>query len=182
MQNRYFFLHRLVHWATAILVLGLLAVGTLFYFMGHDGIEELFGATFTNTLYTYHKAFGIVVLGLALVAIFFRVLLGTPDYNPRLGWLWRLPSRWTHGLIYICIVTMPIVGWLGSNAAGHPVQVFKYTMPTLIGEDKPLAEQIFWLHGLIGWVLLGLVAIHILAALVHSKIVRDNVMERMRLF
>jgi cytochrome b561 len=181
MQNRYFFPHRLVHWAIALLVLGLLAIGTLFWALGHDGIQELFGATFTDTLYTYHKAFGIVVLGLALLSIAFRVLFGRPDYNPPLGWLWRIPSRWTHGLLYIAIVTMPIVGWLGSNAAGHPVQVFKYTMPTLIGEDKPLAEQIFWLHGVIGATLLCLVALHVLAAIFHSKIIRDTITERMRL-
>jgi cytochrome b561 len=182
MQNRYFFPHRLIHWATAILVLVLLAVGTVFYFVGHETLQATLGENITNTLYTYHKAFGIVVLGLALVALCFRILFGTPDYNPRLGFLWRLPSRWVHGLLYICIVAMPIIGWLGSNAAGHPVQVFDYTMPTLIGEDKLLAKQIFWLHGLVGWTLMCLVALHVLAAFLHTKILRDNIAERMRLF
>ncbi len=182
MQNRYIFPHRLIHWAIAILVLGLLAAGTLFFLVGHEKLQTTLGENLTNMLYTYHKAFGIVVLGLALVAIFFRVLFGTPDYNPRLGWLWRLPSRWFHGLLYIGIVAMPIIGWLGSNAAGHPVQVFDYTMPTLIGEDKLLAKQIFWLHGLVGWTLMGVVAVHILASFLHAKILRDTITERMRLF
>lgn len=182
MQNRYFFLHRILHWSIAILVLGLLGAGMLFFFVGHDALQSAVGQGLTNTLYTYHKAFGIVVLGLALVGIVFRVLFGTPDYDPPLNILFRLPSRWIQALIYMGLVTMPIVGWAGSNAAGHPVQVFDYVMPTLLGEDKLLAEQLFWLHGMIGWAILGLVAIHILAALFHAKILRDQVMSRMSLF
>jgi len=181
MQNRYIFPHRVIHWAIALLVFGLLAVGILFWSLGHEGIQKLLGDTLTNMLYTYHKAFGIVVLCLALIGLGFRLLFGAPDYNPKLGWLWRLPSRWVHGLIYICILTLPIVGWLGSNAAGHPVQVFKYTLPTLIGEDKLLAGQIFWLHGLIAVTLVCLIAIHVLASFLHTKILRDNIAERMRL-
>lgn len=182
MQNRYIFPHRLVHWAIAVLVLGLLAVGTVFYFVHHDGLVKLIGESATNTLYTYHKAFGIVVLGLALVNVFFRVLFGSPDYNPPLVWLLRIPSRWTHILLYCGIVAMPIIGWLGSNAAGHEVHVFKYVLPTLLSQDKLLAENLFWLHGVIGFALMALVALHIVAAFFHAKIARDNVDERMRLF
>ena len=181
MQNRYFLLHRLVHWATAILVLGLLAAGLVFFFVGFDGLKAIFGETFARTLYSYHKAFGIIVLGLALVGIFFRVLFGTPEYEPPLSAIFRLPSAGVQALMYMALVAMPLIGWAGSNAAGRPVQVFDYTMPVLVGQDKLLAENLFWLHDLIGWVLMGLVAIHILAAIVHSKILHDKVTERMSL-
>ena len=182
MQNRYFILHRLVHWATALLVLGLLAAGLLFIFVGHDGLKTILGEQLTSSIYTYHKAFGIVVLGLALVGVFFRVLFGTPDYDPPLSAIFRVPSGWVQALMYMILVAMPLIGWAGSNAAGHPVQVFDYLMPTLVGQDKLLAEKLFWMHGLLGWVLMGLVAIHILAALLHAKILRDKVTERMSLF
>jgi len=43
-------------------------------------------------------------------------------------------------------------------------------------------ETLFSVHGLLGWLIIGLIAVHVGAALMHWRVRRDGVMERMSLF
>jgi cytochrome b561 len=180
--NRYAMVQRLLHWLIALLVLGLLGVGMIFSFLGFDGTKATFGGDVTNALYTYHKTFGIVVLGLMVLRLGLRLVLGAPSYRQPLGGLERGVSRAVHGLFYVALLAMPVLGWLATAAGGFPVQFFNMTLPGLIGKDKALSETLFWLHGLVGWLLLGLIVLHVGGAMMHWLFKRDGVMERMSLF
>jgi cytochrome b561 len=83
--------------------------------------------------------------------------------------------------LYVALLAMPILGLLATAAGGYPVQFFEWTLPGLIGKDKALSDTLFWLHGLVGWVLLGLILLHVGAAMRHWLIKRDGVMARMSL-
>ena len=74
------------------------------------------------------------------------------------------------------------LGWLATAAGGYPVQFFDLNLPGLIGKDRALAETLFWLHGLLGWLIIGLIAVHVGAAMMHWLVKRDGVMARMSLF
>ena len=54
-----------------------------------------------------------------------------------------------------------------------------FQIPALMAPDKALSEQVLWVHGLAAYILLGLVAIHIAAALYHHFIRGDGVLARM---
>jgi cytochrome b561 len=180
-SNRYALVQRLLHWLIALLVLGVLGVGMTLGFLGFDGVKQTFGDQATNALYTYHKTFGILVLVLMLARLGFRLGLGTPPYRQALGGLERAASRTVHGLFYVALLAMPVLGWLATAAGGYPVQFFGWTLPGLIGKDKALSETLFWFHGLVGWVLLVLIVVHLGGAMWHWLIKRDGVMERMSL-
>ena len=179
---RYALAQRLIHWVVAILVLVLLGVGMTLGFLGFDGVKNTFGPEVTNALYTYHKTFGIVVLTLVVLRLTLRLLLPTPPYRMPLSRFERAASHSVHGLIYVALLAMPILGWLATAAGGYPVQFFAWTLPGLIEKDKALGETLFWLHGLVGWTLLGLIVLHVAGAMWHWLIRRDGVMTRMSLF
>jgi cytochrome b561 len=179
---RYSLVQRLLHWLIAVLVLALLGVGMIFAFLGFNGIRQTFGEQGTNALYTYHKTFGIVVLGLMLLRLGLRLVLGAPSYRPPLTALERAASRTVHGLFYAALLAMPVLGWLATAASDYPVQFFDMRLPGLIGKDKALGATLFQLHGLIGWLLLGLIVVHVGAAMRHWRVKRDGVMARMSLF
>jgi cytochrome b561 len=179
---RYALVQRLLHWLIALLVLALLGVGMIFAFMGFDGIQQTFGKGGANALYTYHKTFGILVLGLMVLRLGFRLTLGAPAYRPPLTGLELAASRTVHGLFYVALLAMPVLGWLATAAADYPVQFFDMRLPGLIGKDKALGETLFGLHGLVGWLILGLIAVHIAGALRHKLVKHDSVMARMSLF
>lgn len=181
-DNRYSLAQRVLHWLVALLVLPVLAVGITLGWLGFEGTRETFGGEATDLLYTAHKTVGIVVLGLMLARLGFRLALGAPPYRSPLTGLEGLASRAVHGLLYAVLLAMPVLGWLATAAGGYPVQFFGWTLPGLIGKDKALGETLFGVHGLVGWVLLGLVVLHVAGAMMHWLVKRDGVMARMSLF
>lgn len=180
--NRYGYFRRLVHAAVALIGLGLLGVGLLFYFFGHDGLQAKFGADTTKMLYTYHKSLGLVAFVLMLMVFSMRRRHGVPPYEPPLAVLLRFPSKLVHWLLILAMLVMPVLGLLGTIMGGYPVQFFDWSLPNLMVQNKALSEQFFHYHSLVGWVLLGLVGIHLVGAYVHGAIARDNVNSRMSLF
>ncbi len=179
--DRYALVQRLLHWLIAILVLGVLGVGMTLGFLGYDGVKESFGDEVTNALYTYHKTFGVMILALMILRLALRLGLGAPPYRPPLAGFERVASRAVHDLFYVALLAMPVIGWLATAAGGYPVQFFGWTLPGFIGKDKELSETLFTIHGVIGWVILGLVVLHVAGAMRHWLIKRDGVMARMSL-
>ncbi|MFB1486910.1 MULTISPECIES: cytochrome b [unclassified Thiocapsa] len=179
---RYNYAQRLLHWLIALLVLGLLAVGALLGNLGFDKLKDLVGLEMTNQLYGYHKTFGILLLALMILRVALKRLFRSPAYQPPLTGLNRAASLTVHTLFYVALILMPILGWLGTAAGGFPVQFFDVTLPGLIAENKELSKTLFQLHGIVGWVILGLILIHVSAAIYHWRIKRDGVMKRMSLF
>jgi cytochrome b561 len=179
---RYNLAHRLLHWFIALLVFGLLAIGSLLGTLGYDGVKDLVGSEMTNQLYGYHKTFGIVLLMLMVIRLALRRLFRPPAYQPALNGFERAASLAVHSLFYIALIVMPVLGWLATASGGFPVQFFNLTLPGLISENKELSKTLFELHALVGWVILGLIVLHVSAAVYHWKIKRDGVMGRMSLF
>lgn len=177
----YSLVQRLLHWLIVIVALALLGVGLTLGNLGYEGAVESFGSDLTNSLYTYHKTFGVLLLGLMVLRLALRLGMGAPPYRqPLLPWQ-RAASRLVHGLFYLVLIAMPVVGWLGTAAGGYPVQFFDWTLPGLIAKDESLSKDLFELHGWLGWLLIGLILIHVSAALMHWLIQRDGVMQRMSL-
>jgi cytochrome b561 len=179
--SRYGYFRRLVHWALALVGLCLLGVGLLFYFFGHDGLVAKFGADTTGQLYMYHKSFGLIALILALMVYSMRRRSGVPPYDPPLPILLRFPSKLVQWLIILLMIVMPILGLVGTLLGGHPVEFFQWSFTNTIYQSKGLSEQFFHYHQVVGWVLLGLVLIHLFGAYVHGAIARDSVNSRMGL-
>lgn len=178
-RYRYNLLHRLLHWATAICVIGLLIVGGMFWYLGFEGTLETFGKAGTNMLYMLHKSFGVVVLGLTLLRIVVKLTTHKPPYSVPLTDFERAASGAVHGLLYVALIAMPIFGWLYTAAGGFPVEFFGTTLPGIIGKDEALKETFLMLHGYTGLAILVFISIHIAAALRHWFLKQDGVIARM---
>jgi hypothetical protein len=74
---------------------------------------------------------------------------------------------------------LPLLGWALSNAEGKPVHLFGLTLPALVSADEDLADTLQAWHLNAAWVLLGLVSLHVAAALWHHFVLRDEVLRRM---
>ncbi|MGE5153749.1 MAG: cytochrome b [Bdellovibrio bacteriovorus] len=178
---RYTLIQRLLHWLIVLLAFGLLGVGLTLGNLGYEGTVAAFGSDTTNLLYTYHKTFGVLLLGLMVLRVLLRVTVGTPPYRQPLAAWQAAASKVVHGLFYLVLFALPVVGWLGTAAGGFPVQFFGWELPGLIGKDEDLGKALFEIHGWLGWILIALIVIHVAAALMHWLIQRDGVVERMSL-
>jgi cytochrome b561 len=88
-------------------------------------------------------------------------------------------ARTSHALLYVCMVAMPLAGYLGSTFSGYPIKYFGLTVPGWGWKDDALKEFFSAVHYSAAWCFMVLIGLHIAAALKHRLVDRDGVFARM---
>lgn len=130
-----------------------------------------------------HYQFGVVLFGVMLMRALWRLSQSAPrppDSEPR----WRrLTAHGVHAMLYCLLITMPISGYIIWVHMHAPMEVFGlFTLPTVFTppvEDETLRAGAWYVHYASGWFVVGLVALHIAAALWHLLAKDDGVFKRM---
>ena len=136
--------------------------------------------TARTVLMTLHRQAGLVVLvalGLRLLA---RFSFGMKDFAVGLPLVMKLAAKFAHVALYAALLALPLLGWAVSNAHGVGLSLFGILpLPNLAQEDSDLADTLTDWHVWVAWALLGLVTMHIAAALWHHLARRDGVLSAM---
>ena len=128
--------------------------------------------------YAWHKWAGISLLGLVTLRLIWRGIAQAPELLPAPVWQQRL-ARLSHILLYALMFAIPLSGWLMSSAAGFTVNYLGVLpLPDLVGKDKALFETLKEVHETLNFTLLGMVIIHVLAALKHHFVDHDASLRR----
>ena len=160
-----------LHWTLAAFIIGMTALG---WYM--TSIEDLPGA---GQYFGLHKSVGLIVAGLVLLRVLWR-LSHRPAPLPVDMSAWQVgAAKMGHGLLYAAMVVMPLSGVIGSMLGKGGIAFFGWSLPRVFAVNTDLSEIVFTVHSATAWVLTGLVAMHVLAALKHLVIDRDGVFQRM---
>lgn len=170
--NTYGSVTRFLHWLVFLLVLIMIPLG---YFMVDVPDKALRGQVIN-----IHKVIGVSIFLLMLI----RVLWAYNNVKPALPFqtpTWqRVIERLMHFLLYAGLIIMPLSGLVGAVAGGRPPHVGDINIVLPISQNKELAEFSFEnIHNPLAIILIVLISIHILAALYHHFIKRDDVLRRM---
>lgn len=164
-----------IHWLTVVMVLGLVVVGLL--------MQELPNSLSKFQIYALHKSFGLTVLGLTVIRLLWRLVVGAPKPVPGTPRWQVIVAGISHGALYLVLLAMPISGWLYHSASGaipRQLEWFKqFAVPSLSGRDEAVAEFALAAHEWLFLLLAALVTVHALAALKHHYIDRDRTLVRM---
>ena len=170
----------ILHWLIGLIIIGLLALGLVM------GEEDLWSKEVQGQLYGLHKAFGMTVIALTVVRILWRLMNPPPALPATMKPIELTISKLTHFAFYALMLGIPMTGWALTTAAGYaPINIFGIfswpAMPILAdhGTQKELAEQIGEIHELLAYGMMGLLALHIGAALKHQFIDKDGLLWRM---
>lgn len=160
-----------LHWLLALLIIGMLWLGF--------SLEDIPRNTPARAFYVnLHKSFGVLVLMLVLLRLGWRAThkVALPAGMPR----WQeQAAAWSHRLLYLCMLLQPLSGYLASAFGKYGVKFFGIPLPQWAWESKPLQSFFGSVHGVVAVALLVLVALHVLAALKHLLVDRDQVFQRM---
>ncbi len=162
---------RVMHWLTVICVVMAAA-----FILTRDQLD---GRNVRLWLLEGHRHFGLFVLALFVIRVFVRLRVGKLPSSGEAPWPMRAAAGLTHIALYALLVTLPLLGWALSSAEGKPVHLFGATLPNFVAADEDLADTLQTWHLNAAWVLLGLVCLHIAAALWHHFVMRDGVLRRM---
>lgn len=160
------------HWLVALLIVVQGAIGLT--------MVEL-GMTPTKVrVYALHKSIGLTILALVLLRLSWRAMQRLPRDMPGPAWQ-RIAARISHALLYLLMLVLPLSGWLFNSAANFPLSWFGLVhVPGLThGYDPALKSLARAAHEWLFWILAGVVAIHVGAALWHHFGQRDDVLRRM---
>lgn len=174
--ERYSATARAFHWVTVAFVAVQIPVGLAMTYRGHT--LDVWDAT-TDSLYSTHKLVGFVLLWVVLARIGYRLWHGAPRPEPTLERWQRTGSNVVHMLLYILLVLIPILGWIGISYFGA-LEVFGwFSLPALTSRSEGLANQILAIHMSVAWLLIVLIIGHAGMALFHYFVRKDNVLRRM---
>lgn len=126
-----------------------------------------------------HKSFGVMILGLAIFFILWRQLGSRPLWPNTMTLLQKRLAKGIHWSLLFVMFAMPISGILMSQFHGYPVAVFGHDIPNFVSENKAFSSFFKEAHEIVGYVIMGLVGVHILGALVHHFYYRDRVLKNM---
>jgi cytochrome b561 len=143
-------------------------------------LRELFpkGSDPRETLKSLHFMLGLSVLLLVTLRIYAKVTSVTPIITPGLSPIQDYAAKLGHLALYGLMVAMPVLGWLMLSAAAKPIPFFGLELPALLAENKDLAKSLKEIHETIGVIGYYLIGIHVLAALYHHHIRKDNTLTR----
>jgi cytochrome b561 len=160
-----------LHWLLALMVVFSLAMGML-------SLKEIPNAS-PDKLFALrgHMVAGVLILVLMLVRFAVRFALPRPEpATTGSGFLDRLSVIVHYGL-YLLVVLMAASGIATAVQAGLPGIVFGGSgapLPESFGIYRPRV-----VHGVIATLLLALAGVHVLAALYHQFVRKDNLLSRM---
>jgi cytochrome b561 len=170
--NRYNGGARLLHWLIALLMAGMYLTDQVrdFYDRGTPERDWWLGA---------HASMGIVVLGLTILRLLWRLVSKSPEALPASP-LVQLGAKLGHLVLYLATFGLPLSGFLRYASTGRDVMLYGNTLASPFGNNEMLHNIGEFLHnGLWTNLLLFVIGIHVAAALYHHFILKDGTLRRM---
>ena len=128
-----------------------------------------------------HKSFGLTTFFIILGLIITRIFSYKPKYDPPLPIIQLIIAKCVHFGMYISAFGMAVSGLGGAILVNHPWKIFFIIpFPEIFKTNIPLGREIFSYHYVFATILLVLVVIHIIAALFHQFILKDNIIARIK--
>lgn len=173
--ERYGLVAIVLHWAIAVLAFGQIGLGLT--------MMRVESQRLAFDLIQWHKSTGFLIFGLFALRLAWRLANPLPRQPASLRpWERRLAAA-VHRLLYALFLALPLSGWtlVSASVLGIPTLVFGlFLLPHLPVEISEPNEN-FWrfVHHLLAYAAIALIAGHALAALRHHFILRDETLKRM---
>ncbi len=161
-----------LHWLTLVLLIAAFTLAVSMVNMPFSPRKLEF--------YSWHKWVGVTIFLVAVIRLAWRLANPVPRQPDGLPQWQRRLAAMSHAALYAVLIVMPITGWIMSSALNLPVVYLGLVpIPSPFGVDRALGETMKIVHLSLAVLLLALVSIHVLAALYHHFVRRDDVLRRM---
>ncbi|MGV9010159.1 cytochrome b [Brevundimonas sp.] len=166
---------RVLHWIVAVMIVVQFATGWL---AENESNEDA-----SLILIRSHFQFGMVLGGLILMRILWRLSDSRPcEHIAQPRWQ-TISAEAVHGLMYVLFIILPVSGYIVWVHMKESMDVFGlFTIPRLFTpsvDGETLWSGAWYVHYFAGWALIALACTHIAAALWHQFIIRDGLIRRM---
>jgi cytochrome b561 len=160
-----------LHWTTAALILIAFGLGLA---------VDVFPKAWEHAVVNTHSLLGLAVLALTAARIAWRLGHAPPPLPENIGGpLVRRATAVVHFVLYTLIVVVPLIGIPVLLYRGKGLDFGLFEVPSPFARTPEIFRPLQEAHEVAAYGLIGLAAAHMLAALYHHFIRRDEVLVRM---
>ncbi len=161
-----------LHWLLAAALLAQIGFGWF--------LQDVPRGTPDRTIYTnLHKSTGMIIGVLILLRLCWRLTHRAPALPSSMPAWERVAAKWSHILLYACMLVMPLSGYIASNFSKYGVNFFNSIKLAPWGvDDKQIYAFFNTTHVITSYLFVTLITLHVIAALRHL-VVRDRIFNRM---
>ncbi|MDZ7788461.1 MAG: cytochrome b [Halofilum sp. (in: g-proteobacteria)] len=166
---------KLFHWLIALCIITNLGLG---YWA--EGLA--LSPTKVEAFY-WHKSIGLTVLWLALLRLLWRFTNPSPRLPTGMAGWERALAHTSHVLLYALMIAMPLSGWIIHSAANFPLDLYGvFPVPDIVPsstDESAIGDLAKAAHYWMFVAICVLLTLHVLGALKHHIVNRDDVLKRM---
>lgn len=185
----------ILHWLIAFAIFAMFALGWYMADIPKDAPKQLAFDLFDLGIYTwqlaeeasprtfyfnFHKSLGITIFALIVLRILWRISHKPPAMLSSYKAYERKLATGAHHLLYLLMVAVPVTGVIMSLYSKYGLMWFGIHLMDGL-DNKDLRETFVEAHELIGIVMLIIIVIHVIGAIKHKLIDKDDTMKRMSL-
>lgn len=167
--GRYDAFARALHWTMALLLALAFALG-----LGVDAFPRAAEALVVQV----HVLIGASLVILLGLRVAWRLTHGAPP-APAAGPLMERAARLGHLALYLMMAAVLAAGLATLFLRGEPIDAVVLSIPSPWAANRALARSAKEVHETLSFVLVGLSAVHVAAALWHHFVLRDGTLSRM---
>ena len=171
-STRYGPMAQLLHWCTAMLVL-------VAFIYGPGGPEQHVYSSVHEFDRRFHETLGLCVFALTIIRLLWRAIdvrPTAPDVSPWMGIL-AACVQWT---LYLLLLALPLTAITGAWLEGHPLTLVNgVVIEPWLGASHNIGATFAAAHKWLGDAIMWLVGLHVLAALFHHVVLKDDVLKTM---
>lgn len=163
-----------LHWIIAILMIYMLI-------LGEDLIKVPKGETLSLFGPTLHASLGILILALSVFRIVWRLVNTVPPPPPMPVWQAKASAA-LHGMLYLLMLVIPLSGFFALASYGVErldAETVSFFWLFTVNVFPNIGDWMGDAHEIAGNLAKILIVLHVLAALKHQFIDKDNLIRRM---
>ena len=193
LNTHYTKMAKVLHWLIAIAIFAMFALGWYMTDLPKEAPKQMAYDLFDWGIYTWqvseeisprsfyfnlHKSIGVTIFVLILFRVLWRITHKPPALLANYKAWERKLATGAHRTLYLLMVALPVSGIIMAVASKYGIKWFGLEF---IGglDNKPLREAFKEVHEIVGIVILVIVSVHILGALKHKFIDKDETLDRM---
>jgi cytochrome b561 len=160
----------LFHWSIAALIVLAFALGLT---------VDLFPKDWIGAVINTHALLGLAVLVLSVLRLLWRRAHPIPEFQEAIGPFIRISAKVAHAALYVLMILVPIIGIPTLLFRGRGLDFGFAQIASPFEKSKEIFGPLTEFHQFAAYALIGLAVVHILAAVYHHRVLRDDTMRRM---
>jgi cytochrome b561 len=169
-SERYGTVAILFHWSIAVLIVLAFALGLT---------VDLFPESWKGAVINTHSLIGLAVLLLSIFRLSWRRIHPIPEFSEAVGPSVRITAKVAHAALYVLMILVPLIGIPTLLFRGRGLDFGFLQIASPFEKSKEIFGPLTEFHQFAAYALIGLAVAHILAAVYHHRVLKDDTMRRM---